>query len=380
MKMAANPGIKLKFSEVYNIVDLFYKERNNMRVKLYIEGSPGIGKSSVLSNYAKNNNLELITVNINNFEPTEIKGLPEVVIDEIDSEDGKFDKITIWSKPFFIRRKGRGIIFLDEFTQGSQYVQTVFMRFLLENRIGDYTIGKDWCIIAAGNRSSDLAGTFKKISTVVNRITIVTMEADLDEWLEWGKSYNNDKNRENIHPIVRLFVSFRKELFSSSEPKLEPFETPRSWEAVSDIIYGIEHSYGFEVPRYILASTVSGSVGTGAGNEFVGFFENYKVCYYKLNQYLQNPEELKNVPLSNLYAIVSAIIYESKKADINKLKAMVKCLTYIDTLSNGKELSMFGMKYMLEKYKDKIVKFSETLGWLTKYGSDLGKLKNSINI
>lgn len=378
--MTTNPTIKLKFSEVYHIIDLFYRERNNMKVKLYIEGSPGIGKSSAVYKYAKDNDLDLIVVNINNYEPTEVKGLPEIVVDTIDSEEGKIDKITVWSKPFFIRRKGKGIIFLDEFTQGSQYIQTVFMRFLLENRIGDYTIGKDWCIIAAGNKSTDLAGTFKKISTVVNRITIVNMEADLDEWLEWGKIYNKDKNRENIHPLVRLFVSFRKELFSSNEAKLEPFESPRSWEAVSDIIYGIEHSYGFDVPRYLLASTITGTVGLGAGNEFVGFFENYKVCYYKLNQYLQNPEELQNAPLSNLYAIVSAILYESKKADINKLKAMVKCLTYIDTLSSGKELSMFGMKYMLEKYKDKVVKFSETLAWLTKYGTDLSKLKNSINI
>lgn len=79
-----------------------------LRMPFMLHGSPGIGKSTIVNQYAKANGLEVITVMLSQIEPSDLRGLP-TLHDE--------SKTVIWYTPNFLPPSdsdSKGIVFLDE--------------------------------------------------------------------------------------------------------------------------------------------------------------------------------------------------------------------------------------------------------------------------
>ena len=77
--------------------------KNNIQNSLMIWGAPGIGKSSVVSKIAKQNNIGFIDLRLSQLAPTDLRGIPV-------PKDG----ISYWFPPEFLPTEGKGILFLDE--------------------------------------------------------------------------------------------------------------------------------------------------------------------------------------------------------------------------------------------------------------------------
>ncbi len=77
------------------------------QIPVFIWGSPGIGKSSIVKQIAKDKNLEFVDLRLSLLDPTDLKGIPF-----FDKDNNQ----ALWASPNFLPKKpnSKGILFLDE--------------------------------------------------------------------------------------------------------------------------------------------------------------------------------------------------------------------------------------------------------------------------
>jgi len=96
----------------------------------------------------------------------------------------------------------------------------------------------------------------------MNRFVHLEMHVDTDGWLEWAVG-------ALIHPHVVGFIGSFSEELNNFDPgsAARGFETPRSWEFASDILYDNENS----VTDQVLTGLLVGAVGDAGGVKFMEF-------------------------------------------------------------------------------------------------------------
>jgi midasin (ATPase involved in ribosome maturation) len=71
-----------------------------LRLSLMLWGPPGIGKSSIVADVAKQHELRLVDLRLSQLAPTDLRGLPV-------AENG----VSRWFPPEFLPTDGQGILF-----------------------------------------------------------------------------------------------------------------------------------------------------------------------------------------------------------------------------------------------------------------------------
>ena len=129
------------------------------QIPTFIWGSPGVGKSSLISQIAQESNMEFIDLRLSLLDPTDLRGVPF------------FDQTTktaIWAKPEFLPNSNSeefGILFLDEINSAPPTIQAAAYQLILDRKIGEYTLPKNYSIIAAGNYENDRGVTSRMPSS-----------------------------------------------------------------------------------------------------------------------------------------------------------------------------------------------------------------------
>ena len=219
----------------------------------FLWGPPGIGKSSIVAQVAREKGWGLIDLRLSMLNPVDLRGLPF-----LDKEK----KEAVWLKPEFLPTSGNGILFLDELNTAPPSVQIAAYQLILDRKLGNYVFPDGWRVIAAGNRETDLANVTRMPMPLANRMIHLFLEADLEDWKMWAQP-------SGIDPRVVGFVNFRPKLLSVV-PKTEEkaFPTPRSWDFVSRLLRI------YKTPDEA-TEAIYGAVGEGAGKEFIGFLALY---------------------------------------------------------------------------------------------------------
>jgi hypothetical protein len=190
---------------------------NKIFNSLMIWGAPGIGKSSIVAKIAKDNDLDLVDLRLSQLSPTDLRGLPGV-------EDGK----SKWYVPEFMPTKGAGILFLDEINMAPPAMQGVAQQLILDRKIGNYTVPKNWFVWAAGNRKEDKAAVFQMPSALSNRFIHLTIDPDWKSFNDWGLS-------NGISEQILAFLSFRPALLHKIDANSPAWPSPRSWAAADNL-------------------------------------------------------------------------------------------------------------------------------------------------
>lgn len=184
---------------------------------VYIKGPPGIGKSSLVTDFAAAVGLDCVTLLGSQMLPEDLLGVPRI-------EDGR----TRFCPPARIARDTPYCLFLDELPNASKEVQKALYPLVFEKRIDDYVLPAGSVVIAAGNRAEDAAFVNPLSSALLNRLVVVELRASAREWLDWAR-------RNAVHEQVIRYVEARPDHLWSRPPRSEePFSTPRSWHALSD--------------------------------------------------------------------------------------------------------------------------------------------------
>jgi hypothetical protein len=117
----------------------------------------------------------------------------------------------------------RFCLFLDELPACAPDVQKAFYSLLLERRIGEFALPAGTWVVAAGNRVQDRALVRSLSSALVNRVTILNVRVDVNEWMVWAR-------HAGVREEVRTFISYMPEALMRPVPQEPvPFSTPRSW-------------------------------------------------------------------------------------------------------------------------------------------------------
>jgi hypothetical protein len=250
---------------------------------VFIWGSPGTGKSSVVNQLAAELGIALRDIRALLLDPVDLRGLPFV------GKDGRSQ----WATPEFLPQDGEGILFLDELNAAPAMVQASCYQLVLDRKVGEYTLPEGWAIVAAGNRDSDRAATMRMPTPLRNRFVHLDFEVDVQEWSEWAI-------KANVRPEVIAFIRFRPELLSAFDRDANAFPSPRSWEFVSRILNSRPDSSAEH-------ELIAGAVGTGAATEFSAFLRMFRELP-NIDSILLNPTQ-EPVPenAAAQYAVASAL-------------------------------------------------------------------------
>ncbi len=221
---------------------------------VFLYGPPGIGKSQAVQQVAKENNLGFLDLRLAQCDPTDLRGV--LVFDPAQKAARWFVSSSL---PDPQRHGERGVLFLDEINLAPPSVQAAGYQLILDRRVGDYELPPGWVVVAAGNRLEDRANIYKLPAPLANRFIHVDVHADLEEWKAWA--YAND-----IHPAVIAFLNFKPDLFCKvpGQIKEDIFPTPRTWHFASDLLKTVKD-------RNLLQPSIQGTIGEGAGIEFMAF-------------------------------------------------------------------------------------------------------------
>lgn len=186
---------------------------------VFIWGAPGIGKSSLVQEFAAQVGLDCVSLLGSQLAPEDLIGVPQIA-------EGK----SRFCPPAMIAREEAYCLFLDELNACSHEVQKAFYSLIHERRLGDYELAAGSIVIGAGNRAQDSAIVKPMSSALINRMVHVQLKASHRDWMEWA-------GRNAIHPLVLEYLQTRPDHLWSQPPKTEePFSTPRSWHMLSDAL------------------------------------------------------------------------------------------------------------------------------------------------
>src|ERR1700722_16130888 len=129
---------------------------------VFIWGQPGIGKSSLVEEFAAQVGLECCTLLGTQLAAEDLIGVPRI-IGEGDQARSRF------CPPEAIARDEPYVLFLDELSGWSHEVQKAFYSLILDRRLGNYTLHPETVVIGAGNRSQDSAIVRPMASALINR-------------------------------------------------------------------------------------------------------------------------------------------------------------------------------------------------------------------
>ncbi|MEA3499360.1 MAG: MoxR family ATPase [Campylobacterota bacterium] len=224
----------------------------NRKVPVFLWGPPGIGKSSIVAQIAKERDIDFIDLRLSLLDPTDLRGIPFFNSD---------DNSAVWAKASFLPdgSKKEGILFLDELNTAAPMVQASAYQLILDRKIGEYTLPDGWSIVAAGNRESDRGVVFRMASPLANRFVHLDMEPNVQDWQEWAK-------KSNIDTSIIAFISYRPDaLFVfNTQNDSKAFATPRTWQYVNEILLS-------NPDDDLIMSMVSGAIGEELAASFLGF-------------------------------------------------------------------------------------------------------------
>ena len=216
----------------------------NIKISTMIWGAPGIGKSSIVAQVAREHKIDFVDVRLSQLAPTDLRGLPV-------ANEG----ISKWYPPEFLPWKGKGILFMDELNMAPPALQGVAQQLILDRRVGSYVVPEHWFVWAAGNRKEDRAAVFDMPTPLANRFLHLAVAADFDSF----KVYALEKK---VHEQIIAFLSFRSTLLHKLDPQQPAWCSPRSWVMASELHYA-----GLDI---------SAAIGGGAAAEFAAYIALYE--------------------------------------------------------------------------------------------------------
>jgi hypothetical protein len=225
---------------------------------VFIWGPPGIGKSSLVEQFAQSIGLACVSLLGSQLAPEDIIGVPQII-------EGK----SRFCPPRMIARDEAYCLFLDELNACSHEVQKAFYSLIHDRRVGDYHLHPGSIVIGAGNRAQDSAIVKPMSSALINRMIHVELKASHRDWLEWA--YAN-----GIHAWVTQYIQNRPDHLWVQPPKTqEPFSSPRSWHMLSDAL----REYGDDLDEDVVGAIAFGCLSAHHAGQFKAFVKVIRSKY-----------------------------------------------------------------------------------------------------
>lgn len=217
-----------------------------------LHGRPGVGKSQVVQQLADRIGARLFDLRLTTIEPQDLRGLPYY-----DHAARK----TVWYRPEDLPDdpNAPSVLFLDELTAASPYLQPTVYGLLQERRVGRHVLPDTVFIVAAGNTVEDGAIAYEMGTALSDRLVHLHMVAEASDWIE------NYAVPQGLDPAVTAFLRGRPDLLDTTDAALRQGHviacTPRAWERTSRIMQTIPG-------RAVRSAMIAGTLGVAVAAEF----------------------------------------------------------------------------------------------------------------
>lgn len=308
------------------------QEQGKVPVTINIVGDAGLGKTSAILQMAKESDMDMVKLNLAQFEELgDLIGFP-VKEYQIKNSEGK----TLWiteqeierasskgyrvvgkrmshAAPEWIQgKKEGGFLILDDFTRADHRFMQAVMEICDRQEYASWKLPKNWHVILTTNPDN---GDYNVTSLDVaqqTRFISVELKYDVNVWARWAEDIGIDGRCIN-------FMLMNPELVSQKV-------NPRSITTFFNAISSIDNFYE-ELP--LIQMIGEGSVGVDFSSMFVMFINN------KLDT-LISPEEIMNKEEKSVFEILEAIvgIEDNFRADLSSVMAtriINYCLTKAKT-------------------------------------------------
>ncbi len=289
----------------------------NKKIPLFVYGGFGIGKSTVVSETAreiaeekgkefvrwnqvskerKNEMLEnpqdyfvLMDIRLAQLDPSDLKGIPNL------EQNGAVE----WKPPLWVyfasKENADGVIFFDESNLAPPSVQSAFYQVVHDREVGSYSISENIGMVSAGNRLEDQSNVYDMSEALKDRyLEIELVPPSIEDWTDWAMENGIDSR------IISYLQFKRPHIHKPQMDSENKSTTPRGWERLSDMIEDVED---IETVRKLAGS----SIGEGVATEFRSFIKLKQEI--DLDKFKNNPERVE-IPtdLDMKYSLVSGLV------------------------------------------------------------------------
>jgi hypothetical protein len=236
---------------------------------------PGVGKSEMVYQAAADAGLPCRSLLGTQIAPEDVSGIPRIV-----GERSVFCPPRVLlpedPEPF--------CLFLDELPACAPDVQKAFYSLLLERRIGEHALPPGTWVVSAGNRVQDRALVRSLSSALINRVSILNIRIDVQEWIDWATA-----NR--VRADVINFISYMPDALMRPVPSdPQPFSTPRQWTLLSRGLDLAENA-GI-LNRELRRALTFGRVSAEDAAVYCALAEESIQRMQPLTHYIENPDTL----------------------------------------------------------------------------------------
>lgn len=267
-----------------------------------IIGKHGIGKSSVIAQYAKENGYTFHPFFLGQMSDNgDLLGLPEFDRDS----SGKALSVS-FVHPAKLPKKPKSILFFDELNRASKELLQAIFQLALEGTLHDYTLPKDSAIIMAMNPATDDYSVLDFADKAfADRFVHINLEPTHEEFHQFMTSkYGTSSVSEFLKQQTKLLEE--EDLKPVSLEFVKP--SRRSW----DRLQTLENT---KIPENIFREAGMGIVGTAAMISYSSWKQT-RVKVLNGEQILNNYEKVKNEFVSYFKDPKTGELLETPRSDL----------------------------------------------------------------
>lgn len=303
---------------------------------ILLMGAPGIGKTQIMEQIAKECKVGLVSYTITHHTRQSAVGLPFIKEKTFGSEAFSVTEYTMSEIIASVYEKmektglKEGILFIDEINCVSETLAPMMLQFLQGKTFGNQKVPEGWVIVTAGNPPEYNKSVREFDVVTLDRIKRIDVQPDFEVWKEYAYE-------QGIHPAVISYLELRRKNFYRMENTVDGriFATARGWEDLSRLIQVYE-TLNKEVDREVVYQYIQHPMIAKDFAAYLALYNKYKTDYAV--------EDLLQGKWSQL------TIQKIRNASLDEHLSLVGLL-------NGKLSQLFTECYLMDSYVTKLYKY-----------------------
>ncbi|MCI8453462.1 MAG: AAA family ATPase [Lachnospiraceae bacterium] len=252
---------------------------------LLLIGPPGIGKTQIMEQVARECRIALVSYTITHHTRQSAIGLPFISEKEFGGKKRHVTEYTMSEIVASVYERmeetglTEGLLFIDEINCVSETLAPAMLQFLQYKSFGNHKIPDGWIIAAAGNPPEYNKSVREFDLATLDRVKKIEVEADFEVWKEYAKQVN-------LHPAILSYLTAKPEYVCRTETTVngKRFATPRGWEDLSRFL-GVYEKNNMEADREVIGQYLQHEK---IARDFANYLELYKryQAEYQLDEML----------------------------------------------------------------------------------------------